>query len=159
MIEYKIDIQDEGNNWCSMFYWIGLIYSHQSGESQWGVKSLHSCLQVPCYSWSAWCRALLIWWLFGPTSGEDGFFSWEREGQMCRLKGNTTCNSTGFYNQATGISWPCLTSSNCDMYNIFTYIYIYTHTPIAPHKAVTEVSKIVHSRRGELFWRMAEWIH
>ena len=31
-----------------------------------------------------------------------------------------------------------------------TNIYIYIHVPVVPHKAVAEVSRIGHCRRGEL---------
>ena len=35
-----------------------------------------------------------------------------------------------------------------------SHIYIYIYIPVVPHKAVAEVSKIGHYRRGELLWCM-----
>ena len=39
---------------------------------------------------------------------------------------------------------------------IWCYVYIYIYIPVVPRKAVAEVSRIGHYRRGELLWCMVD---
>jgi hypothetical protein len=50
------------------------------------------------------------------------------------------------------IIYTCIKKLYRYIYNIYIYIYIYRriYLPVVPHKAMAEVSKIGHYRRGEL---------